>query len=79
MKNFPVVDLVEQDRQFLEEAKKALEPTKHKGKFFNIGKEFFLKPTEAKLVKKNKVIIFVLHLFYLKACRNLYLKLVFMI
>ena len=41
MKNFPVVDLVEQDRQFLEEAKKALEPTKHKGKFLNIGKDFF--------------------------------------
>ena len=41
MKNFPIVDLVEQDRQFLEEAKKALEPTNHKGQFFNIGMKFF--------------------------------------
>ncbi len=40
MKNFPVVDLVEQDKQFLDEAKKALEPTNHKGQFFNIGIEF---------------------------------------
>jgi hypothetical protein len=37
MKNFPVVDLVEQDKQFLDEAEKALEPTNHKGQFFNIG------------------------------------------
>ncbi|EFX90389.1 hypothetical protein DAPPUDRAFT_299834 [Daphnia pulex] len=41
MKNFPVVDLVEQDKQFLDEAEKALEPTNHKGQFFNIGLQKF--------------------------------------
>ena len=41
MKNFPVVDLVEQDKQFLEEARNVLEPTKHKGQFFNIGMEIY--------------------------------------
>lgn len=38
MKNFPVVDLVEQDHQFLEEAKMSLKPTNHQGQFFNLGK-----------------------------------------
>nr|SVE74471.1 EOG090X0EJQ [Daphnia barbata] len=45
MKNFPVVDLVEQDKQFLEEAKKSLEPTNHKGQFFNLGLQNFTPET----------------------------------
>jgi len=37
MKNFPVVDLVEQDKAFLEEAQKQLAATNHRGQFLNIG------------------------------------------
>ena len=37
MKNFEVVDLVEQDPAFISEAKRLLEPTNHKGQFFNTG------------------------------------------
>nr|SVE79152.1 EOG090X0EJQ [Daphnia lumholtzi] len=45
MKNFPIVDLVEQDRHFLEEAKKSLKPTNHRGQFFNIGLQKFTPET----------------------------------
>nr|CAG4637389.1 EOG090X0EJQ [Ceriodaphnia reticulata]SVE73221.1 EOG090X0EJQ [Ceriodaphnia reticulata] len=41
MKNFPVVDLVEQDKQFLEEAQKNLASTNHRGQFFNLGLQKF--------------------------------------
>ena len=40
MKNFEVVDLVEQDPVFIAEAKRLLEPTNHKGQFFNTGSRF---------------------------------------
>lgn len=39
MRNFQVVDLVEQDPAFITEAKRLLEPTNHKGQFFNTGIE----------------------------------------
>jgi len=41
MKNFQVVDLVEQDPAFITEAKRLLEPTNHKGQFFNTGLQNF--------------------------------------
>lgn len=44
MKNFSVVDLVEQDKHFLEEAQKNLASTNHRGKFFNIGMPPFTIP-----------------------------------
>jgi hypothetical protein len=37
MKNFPIVDLVEQDKAFLEEAQKRLASTNHRGQFLNTG------------------------------------------
>lgn len=37
MKNFAIVDLVEQDKHFLDEAKKSLATTNHRGQFFNTG------------------------------------------
>ena len=37
MKNFPVVDLVEQDKAFIDEAQKRLASTNHRGQFFNLG------------------------------------------
>ena len=37
MKNFSTVDLVEQDGAFLDEAKKSLVSTNHRGQFFHIG------------------------------------------
>lgn len=37
MNNFAIVDLVEQDQQFLKEAEKSLASTNHRGQFFNIG------------------------------------------
>ena len=37
MKNFAVVDLVEQDGNFLQEAKKSLASTNHRGEFFHTG------------------------------------------
>lgn len=37
MKNFPVVDLVEQNKIFLDEARKTLAPTRHKGEFYHCG------------------------------------------
>lgn len=69
MKNFPVVDLVEQDKQFLDEAEKALEPTNHKGQFFNIGIGICI-------AIQNKGIN---NFFKFQACRNLHPKPVFMI
>ena len=41
MRNFPIVDLVEQDKQFLDEARKNLASTNHRGQFFNLGLLFF--------------------------------------
>nr|CAG4642080.1 EOG090X0EJQ [Eurycercus lamellatus] len=41
MKNFPVVDLVEQDKGFIEEAKRALASTNHRGEFFHSGLQNF--------------------------------------
>nr|CAG4645846.1 EOG090X0EJQ [Lynceus sp. MCZ IZ 141354] len=40
-KVFPVVDLVEQNKTFLEEAQKQLSATSHKGQFFNVGLQDF--------------------------------------
>jgi len=40
MKNFSTVDLVEQDGGFLEEAKRSLASTNHRGQFFHIGMNF---------------------------------------
>ena len=37
MKNFSTVDLVEQDGGFIEEAKRNLASTNHRGQFFHIG------------------------------------------
>ena len=37
MKNFAVVDLVEQDGAFLQQARIGLAETKHKGQFFHTG------------------------------------------
>jgi len=41
MKNFQVVDLVEQDLSFIQEAERLLKPTNHKGQFFNTGLQNF--------------------------------------
>nr|CAG4649724.1 EOG090X0EJQ [Scapholeberis mucronata]SVE93909.1 EOG090X0EJQ [Scapholeberis mucronata] len=45
MKNFQVVDLVEQDKHFLDQAQQALASTNHRGKFFNLGLQKFTPET----------------------------------
>nr|CAG4646609.1 EOG090X0EJQ [Macrothrix elegans] len=41
MKNFSVVDLVEQDKHFIEEARTSLAATNHRGQFFHTGLQDF--------------------------------------
>nr|CAG4643534.1 EOG090X0EJQ [Ilyocryptus agilis] len=74
MKNFATVDLVEQDKNFLDEAKRSLAVTNHRGLFFHSGLQDFTPETNAYDVIWVQWVLGHLtdeHLVeFLKRCRN---------